>query len=50
MTREQVATLARIEVQNRATHRQEMRTLDPLNDPNLPPILRILDQNVTGSF
>ncbi|MEJ0000905.1 MAG: hypothetical protein WDO13_18105 [Verrucomicrobiota bacterium] len=50
MSREQVTTLARIEAQNRATHRAEMRVLDPLNDPNLPPLVRMLDQDVTGSF
>ena len=46
MTSEQIAKMMKIEAQNRATHKEEMRSLDPpLCDPNLPPVVRMLKLN-----
>jgi hypothetical protein len=46
MTSEQTAQMMKIEAQNRATHQEEMRSLDPpLCDPNLPPVVRMLKLN-----
>ena len=46
MTPAQAAKMMKLEAQNRATHLEEMRSLDPpLCDPNLPPIVRMLRMN-----
>ncbi len=46
MTAGQAAKMMQLEAQNRATHVQEMRALDPpLCDPDLPPVVRLLRMN-----
>jgi hypothetical protein len=43
MTPEQVAKTNAIDQEIRAEHQASLNTLDPQNDPNLPPIIRFLD-------
>jgi hypothetical protein len=47
MSKEQVAKVAHLDAQARATHQQEMRSLDPRLDPNLPPAIKFLYINQT---
>ncbi len=48
MTPEQSAKMMELDAQARALHIQEMRALDPLNDPNVPAVVRFLGQDVSG--
>jgi hypothetical protein len=50
MTSDQAAKMMKLEAQNRATHLQEIRKLDPQCDPNVPAFVKLLDSNasVTG--
>jgi hypothetical protein len=50
MTSDQAAKMMKLEAQNRATHLQEIRKLDPQCDPNVPAFVQLLDSNasVTG--
>ena len=48
MSPEQAKKMMELDRQARALHQQEMITLDPLNDPNLPPLLRFLDSDPRG--
>jgi len=50
MTPKQAAKVMDLDAQARAQHVREMRTLDPLSDPNVPAAVRFLDQNVSGIF
>ena len=43
MTPEQVAKTNAIDQEIRAEHAASLRTLDPRSDPNMPPIVRLLD-------
>ena len=46
MTADQTAKMMKLETHNRATHQEEMRSLDPpLCSPDLPPIIRLLRMN-----
>jgi hypothetical protein len=46
MTPEQTAKMMKLEAQNRATHQEEMRSLDPpLCNPELPAVVRLLRMN-----
>ncbi len=48
MTREQARNVAKIDAQSRALHAEEMRKLDPATDPNVPALVKFLDQNASG--
>ena len=50
MTPKQAAKVMDLDAQARAQHVQEMRTLDPRSDPNVPALVKLLDSNasVTG--
>jgi hypothetical protein len=43
MTAEQTAKTNELDRQMKATHAAEMKMLDPNLDPDVPPVLRILD-------
>jgi hypothetical protein len=50
MTKEQAATVTKLDAQARALHKQEMRMIDPSTDPDAPAILRILGRDSPGGF
>lgn len=43
MTSEQTAKVRAIDQEIRAEHDASLKTLDPRSDPNMPPIVRLLD-------
>jgi hypothetical protein len=43
MTPQQVAKTMAIDREIRAEHAASLKTLDPRSDPNMPPIVRLLD-------
>jgi len=43
MTPEQMAKTMAIDREIRAEHTASLKTLDPRSDPNMPPIIRLLD-------
>jgi hypothetical protein len=43
MTPAQVAKTREIDREIRAEHAASLKTLDPRSDPNMPPIVRLLD-------
>ncbi len=43
MTSEQAAKVKAIDREIRAEHAASLKTLDPRSDPNMPPIVRLLD-------
>jgi hypothetical protein len=43
MSKQQVAKVAKLEAQSRALHKQEMQSLDPRLNPNIPPVIKFLD-------
>jgi hypothetical protein len=45
MSRDQVAKVTKLDAQARALHKQEMQTLDPNLNPNIPPVIKFLDMN-----
>jgi hypothetical protein len=47
MSKEQVAKVSQLDAQARAMHQQEMQSLDPRLDPNLPPAIKLLYMNDT---
>ena len=49
MTKVQATKVMSIDAQARALHIAEMRKLDPSKDPDAPPLLRFLNQDVSGS-
>jgi hypothetical protein len=49
MTPEQVAKVMKLDAECRAHHVEEMRTIDPLSNPNVPALARWLDQDVKGN-
>jgi hypothetical protein len=48
MTTEQAAKVMQLDAQARAHHVQEMRKIDPLSDPNVPAVVKFLEQDVRG--
>jgi hypothetical protein len=50
MTKAQAAKVMSLDAQARALHVEEMRKIDPLSNPNVPPLVRFLDQDVPGYF
>ena len=48
MTPKQAAKVMDLDAQARALHVQEMRALDPPSNPNVPAMVKFLDQNVSG--
>ncbi len=50
MSKDQAAKVMALDAQARAQHVQEMRSLDPQSDPNVPALVKLLDSNasVTG--
>jgi hypothetical protein len=48
MSAKQAAKVQQIDAQSRAQFMQEMRTLDPSLDPNVPAIVKILDSDASG--
>jgi hypothetical protein len=47
MTRNEAAKLAAVDKQSKGQHVQSMRTLDPMTDPNVPGIVKVLDSNAS---
>jgi hypothetical protein len=45
MTPEQVAKTKAIDQEIRAEHAASLKTLDPRNDPKMPPIIRFLNSS-----
>jgi len=45
MSKQQVAKVAQLDAQARALHKQEMQSLDPNLNPNIPPVIKFLDMN-----
>ena len=43
MSKEQVAKVAQLDARARAIHLQEMQSLDPRLNPNIPPAIKFLD-------
>jgi hypothetical protein len=48
MTVEQIAKTTALDQEMRAEHVASMNTLDPRNDPNMPPLIRLLDTPANG--
>jgi hypothetical protein len=45
MTKEQVAKTEAIDQEIRAEHSASLKTLDPRNDPKMPPLVRFLNSS-----
>jgi hypothetical protein len=50
MTPEQAAKTTAIDTKIKAEHLASLRTIDPLSDPNVPGVVRLLDGNVYGYY
>jgi hypothetical protein len=47
MTKQQAATVTKQDAQARALHTQEMMTIDPTLNPNVPAVVKFLDQTIS---